>query len=600
MKTHGHRENAIGSRVSNEALDLLTNPVTNAFLSMRECEAYYCGIEIYGRQRRFDFNERLFDQIGQFATIVSSRDNAEQLNRFLSAKSRTVGGRRGSQSNLTAMRAASPIGFDLLNVPDSCDLAILKDLYRAAVRVHHPDRGGKHEAMVAVNSAYRMLHDELCNRLAHSVDEIQKPSRFPHKSTNEYLASLMVLMISALVEESAYDRAFECVCRIEESKLFETTYFSRWANGEGLVEFTDDNCLWLFGQLIIGLVGADMRAQGKKVGGLVDRWCKKRTIKPPHTNARSRVGVDVLARANEILAGTQKPQIGCTLGRSADNAMRLGIITPTRYRVLAGRQQANDRLDLAIERRIRDFVAEGGFLHPLVADGPPTNVPWQPRLVPEVMRYYPYTETWFVLLSEDQRAEYRHTFCAHPTLSLLRKYGCVRLESLLRSVIYDPSQSDLDRTCAEYELFAALAPRSGVLCGARDGLQIVKAIMDMSEDQRSAKLPVLRQLDTIASAEAYKAKSIEQVGWYSGRLCRIAASHRYLKTFMLTPYTLNSILDRTDPTRRRRSKPLPWLARDFEKTPPASAQAAFHGPVISSTTPTRFSAISQSPAAQKS
>jgi hypothetical protein len=40
-------------------------------------------------------------------------------------------------------------------------MAELKAAYRTAASLHHPDRGGSHEAMIAVNNAYEQVKREL-------------------------------------------------------------------------------------------------------------------------------------------------------------------------------------------------------------------------------------------------------------------------------------------------------------------------------------------------------------------------------------------------------------------------------------------------------
>jgi curved DNA-binding protein CbpA len=49
--------------------------------------------------------------------------------------------------------------YDTLGVPKDADMATVKRAYRRKSRAVHPDRGGDHTAMVALNRAYQTLSD---------------------------------------------------------------------------------------------------------------------------------------------------------------------------------------------------------------------------------------------------------------------------------------------------------------------------------------------------------------------------------------------------------------------------------------------------------
>ena len=49
--------------------------------------------------------------------------------------------------------------YQLLGVPRNADDEMLRKAYLRHARIHHPDRGGCHAAMVAINKAYAVLSD---------------------------------------------------------------------------------------------------------------------------------------------------------------------------------------------------------------------------------------------------------------------------------------------------------------------------------------------------------------------------------------------------------------------------------------------------------
>jgi DnaJ domain len=51
--------------------------------------------------------------------------------------------------------------YQILGVPPHASLTQVKSAYRQAAANHHPDCGGSHEAMVAINAAYEQLSHNL-------------------------------------------------------------------------------------------------------------------------------------------------------------------------------------------------------------------------------------------------------------------------------------------------------------------------------------------------------------------------------------------------------------------------------------------------------
>jgi hypothetical protein len=59
------------------------------------------------------------------------------------------------------MASQSMNPYQILGVSTHSSLTEIKSAYRHAAANHHPDRGGSHEAMVAINAAYEQLSRHL-------------------------------------------------------------------------------------------------------------------------------------------------------------------------------------------------------------------------------------------------------------------------------------------------------------------------------------------------------------------------------------------------------------------------------------------------------
>ena len=65
--------------------------------------------------------------------------------------------------------------YQVLGLVRPISMAELKAAYRAAASLHHPDRGGSHEAMIQVNDAYEQVKRELERQSRNSYQQSPPP-----------------------------------------------------------------------------------------------------------------------------------------------------------------------------------------------------------------------------------------------------------------------------------------------------------------------------------------------------------------------------------------------------------------------------------------
>jgi curved DNA-binding protein CbpA len=92
--------------------------------------------------------------------------------------------------------------YQILNVSPHASLAQIKSAYRQAAANNHPDRGGTHAAMVAINDAYEQLTRHLAPAKPHTRDR----SAPPPTSLSDWFVVYQGLL--SIVERRGYKRGW--------------------------------------------------------------------------------------------------------------------------------------------------------------------------------------------------------------------------------------------------------------------------------------------------------------------------------------------------------------------------------------------------------
>lgn len=99
---------------------------------------------------------------------------------------------------MTRRTSADP--YETLGVPKDADAATIKRAYKSRARKAHPDRkGGDHDAMAAVNTAYALLSDPVRRARYDDTGESDKPP------PREQKARMMVMSIMMEIIDKAMD-----------------------------------------------------------------------------------------------------------------------------------------------------------------------------------------------------------------------------------------------------------------------------------------------------------------------------------------------------------------------------------------------------------
>lgn len=394
-------------------------------------------------------------------------------------------------NHLAAVRETNPKGFALLGVPVDSSLEQLKAAYRQAARIHHPDRGGSHDTMVALNEAFSECVVALLPRA--SGGSVAAPPRVPgdveglvvgggHRPRGKWgalnAAQLEALawyvLIQILDDDYSFDEAYACFQRIRGSKELE-------AGLQALSELPGDGNV-VSGGLTDTL--AQRTADWLRFAGRMEdasslgAWGLKWWPDWDRTIPRFWNHIESRAQLNIRRAPSTKWKIVVTHLRRGDNARRLGLIDEPRYR--EARKRFERLADHGRERQamLERFNTEWGFLERLPSE---ENLP---EASPDGEIPSPtHLSVQYSCLSPKQRGEYRLAFSRHGTAELLAKYQSVRETEFYRSLFEHYAATPKERIRREcFLLTEVLGPKD-----ANPGFAEVPRLLDFLDAMPGAK-----------------------------------------------------------------------------------------------------------------
>jgi len=455
-------------------MDYFSTPSVAAYFDARENEACYQALERVGPQR--DFHERLVGILERFIELTNLPLGAAVVDRVIAESLRIEQSEAvfGGGTPLEVARAQYPKGIELLRLAEPVTFELLRSAYRSAALRNHPDVGGSHEAMVAVNEAFHFTHlllraheigvgpAEMGGAVTVGAAEICDCAAYRYKC-GEWLFLIAL-------DDWNVDGAFTWLERITSSSWQQSSYARhpwRW------IALTAPA-----GKLAIRLSLAGLREQALRAlavarSGLQEAQKHGLSYEP------------FVREPEEVLAGRRRAQVVLNHQRQAENALRLGLIDASRYQKILERLARSTAAEEMYEERLRQFLADGRFLRDLPADHVARGKTPKSELVPEPGYYV----TRITQLTDDHQAEYFIAFSDRTTLPLVRKYTFVRLMSLLESVLSYPGRFDDSAGERETHLIASLHDGSGGFYGS----EVAEAItflrqQPLSERQARAKL----------------------------------------------------------------------------------------------------------------
>jgi hypothetical protein len=385
----------------------------------------------------------------------------------------------GDGATLEITRAHHPQGVNLLGLAEPLTFDSLRAAYRSAARVNHPDAGGSHDAMVAVNEAFHFAHALLCEReisagmggtqgaVTSGVVEVSDCAAY------RYTCGELLFLIA--LDDWNVDTAFVWLERITSAPWQQSPYAHHSWRRTALTEPAGKLASRLS---VVGLREQAGRALAVARSGL--REAQERQL-----------NYDIFVRAPEdILKGKRRAQVVINHQRQADNALRLGAIDAKRYQEILQRLASAAVADEVSEERLRQFQVGGGFIRDLPTDRIARGKVLQRRLIPEPGYYV----TRIAQLTDDQQAECLIAFSDRTTLTLARKYTFVRIVSLLESVLFYPGQVDDAAAEREARALASLHDGSGSSYGS-EVADMVAELRRQSAAEREARATILKAIE---------------------------------------------------------------------------------------------------------
>lgn len=443
--------------------DYLGTPTVAAYFDAREHEAYYQALK--RAELRRDFHKRIVSALERFISLTDLPAGAEAVDRVMAESLLIEQQAKAADRGVTmeAARDSYPEGVELLSLTEPLTFDSLKSAYRKAVRRNHPDAGGSHEAMVAVNEAFRLIHALLREReigAGTASDEgAAKVGTIEVTDCAAYRYKCGELLFLIALDEWNLDASFAWLERITSTPWQQSPYTHDPRRRIALTE------------------PAGKLAARLAMGGLNEQAARSLSFARTGFFDGNNLQYDLFLRGSgDVAGGRKRSQVVISHQRQADNALRLGIIDANRYKKITERLASSEAIEAAHEERLRQFQTCGGFLRNLPVDGVARGKVSHCQLVPEPGYYVTRIEQ----LTDDQQAEYLDAFSDQTTLPLVRKYTLVRLVSLLESMLFQPSEVDGAVAEQEARILASLHEGSG----AWYGLEVAEAIRALRQQPR--------------------------------------------------------------------------------------------------------------------
>ena len=213
-------------------LNYLRDELATAFFDAREQEAYYRSLK--SSERPNDARRAFYDSFRPLLLrllALANDDGIVFLEHLITANIRHEKRTPGAQARGCAVervRRVEPKGMAILGNDAGRDLEHCRAAYRGAARRCHPDHRGSLEDMIAVNSAFEMLHRILVEEagaapIASDVDESRELSG-DTRNASAYLWTVRQLLLGIALDEWALDEAavyFEQLVPVQATRTAE-------------------------------------------------------------------------------------------------------------------------------------------------------------------------------------------------------------------------------------------------------------------------------------------------------------------------------------------------------------------------------------------
>jgi len=466
------------------SLNQLDHPVISLFYLLTEKVIYHNSLDGVMAYRAFYSNiestcEEFLSEIGN----IEAQELIEQVILHIQVNTKT------KSRNLKPLH---PEGYDLLDLNDPIDHAILRDRYYTAAKRHHPDVGGSNEKMRVINEAYELFHHAISAGYLHDdksstdINPILNPS-----CLKEYLCGIHSKMLHIYLDDWNVDKA--------KYHLDQLISLKTWKGG---MEYKVDK----IGQYLIMAACANGKAEVKIYTDFVKN---QRPIR--------KINIYYMQAVKGILKNGYSDYIAwkarITHIRQAENLLKYNLIGREKYNIYLHRHHLEETEEKGKECALLEYLRTKGFINPLPSDIPHAsfgNKQPSSHYIPQSPHYLHYHEG----IEPGQSQEYFWVFNVSPTLDLVRKYKSLRLSSILRSAIlfYDDlpkhgiSLDDLISECAIIRNIQYKSSRFDKKCIS--AIELLEAIKSLKPNIRKKKLI---QLKNLHERQPYRHGNVENI-----------------------------------------------------------------------------------------
>lgn len=198
---------------SQSARDLLGTEPSKTYFELTERKAYFDSLKTVDGRR--SFHPILIETCTRFLDLTRGEGEQAIVDALMASGNLIESSGAGQVAIISNILRSQSRGCKLLNIAPPVSLDKLKKCYKQAALANHPDRGGSHEDMIAINEAYSSLHAAILNHPSGPGIDPElgaAPSLSPAyriAKCIDYRYSTARLLLAVYLDEWALDHAFE-------------------------------------------------------------------------------------------------------------------------------------------------------------------------------------------------------------------------------------------------------------------------------------------------------------------------------------------------------------------------------------------------------
>lgn len=437
------------------------------YYKARESEVYYRSLR-HAETKRDNYSKVIYD-IESFVTkVILDINKLDYLDRYVfnSFKALTL----NNEDIVLRAKNTNKIGFDLLEIDSQLSFEILKEKYRQATLKYHPDVGGSEEKMTIINIARQQFHELL------SMGELGQ-----QKSTMSD-SKIFCFSLIQLILNISYD-------------IYDIESLNKWLlfliDNKNNINICNTEYLSVFGFLLF-LCDALSRITFSNQNDIIDKIlnfikvvASEQTNIPEYMNRRISIYKDTLKT-------NIKPRIVLNHVLQVNNAYKYGFIDKDKYDKYIIKYNTIDNKKDEKNQILKEYLDFVGFIK-LPVDN---NIVYNSIPKEKIPENYGYDGS-LSTLSNDQLSEYHKTFHFEPSIELIRKYTYIRIDRIIRSIIYYYNVDfNFDIYVKELLLLQEIQNKKTVLpVFINNTLSFIRLLQNHSFDQNDERLKILRELD---------------------------------------------------------------------------------------------------------